>query len=430
MSSDKTIARVRGMNDILPEHAPVWRFLEERTTALLDAYGYQQIRLPVIERTELFKRSIGEATDIVEKEMYTFEDRNGDSLTLRPEGTASCVRAGLGNNLLYNQKRRLWYGGPMFRREKPQAGRYRQFYQIGAEAFGFDGPDIDAELIALSANLWRALGLDGLVLELNTLGTPASRALYRARLVEYFTSHRDALDEDSVRRLSLNPLRILDTKNPAMADLVAGAPQLGDYLDPESAEHFDGVRRLLDATGIEYTLNPRLVRGLDYYTRTVFEWKSGALGAQNAVCSGGRYDGLVSQLGGKATPAVGWAMGLERLVELIGSSGVRIPSGAPHAYLVMVGDEAASAGFALAEELRQTVKDLRLTAHCGGGSFKAQLKKADASGAAVAIILGDDEVAAKTAGLKPLREKTPQTQVPWTDLADRLATLVTAGRDG
>ena len=408
------IQPVRGMNDILPEQTPVWQFVERQARELLSAYGYREIRLPVVERTELFKRSIGELTDIVEKEMYTFDDRKGRSLSLRPEATAGMVRAGISNGLLHNQRHRLWCSGPMFRYEAPQEGRYRQFHQLDVEAFGFAGPDIDAELILLSARLWKKLGLDGLTLKLNSLGTPDSRLAYRRDLLHYFSAHREHLDADSKRRLEGNPLRILDSKNPAMQSIVEGAPLITESLDPESALHFDRLCKSLDEAEVSYEIDPRLVRGLDYYSRTVFEWVTDRLGAQDAVCSGGRYDGLVAQLGGRATPAIGWALGLERLVALVDKA--KIAAEAPLAYLVLVGDRAALVGPSLAERLRDQLPGLGLEVHCGGGGFKAQLKKADRSGAQVAIILGDTEIETRRAAVKPLRRDEEQRDYPWEEL--------------
>src|SRR6056297_69841 len=418
------IQPVRGMNDILPDATPTWQWVERTAQAVFAAYGYRELRMPLVERTELFSRSIGEVTDIVEKEMYSFTDRNGDRLSLRPEATASCVRAAISNSLIHNQQQRLWYAGPMFRYERPQKGRYRQFHQMGAEALGFAGPDVDAELILMSARLWRALGLHDLQLELNSLGTPASRRDYRALLVEYFMAHRDALDEDSVRRLEQNPLRILDSKNPQMQSLIAAAPVITDHLDAESAAHFDQLKAALDAAGVSYRLNPRLVRGLDYYSRTVFEWLTNRLGAQAAVCSGGRYDGLVEQLGGRATPAIGWALGMERLVELVqhDAPAARVA----HAYLVPVGDAAQAAALALAETMRDHVPGLRLQTHCGGGSLKAAMKKADRSGATLALILGDDELAAGQVRVKPLRGDGEQAALDTTQLRAQLAAFVGA----
>ena len=408
------------MNDVLPTQSPRWQWVERCAREVFAAYGYAEIRLPVVERTELFARAIGEVTDIVEKEMYTFADRNGDSLTLRPEATAGCVRAGVEHGLLHNQVQRLWYAGPMFRHERPQAGRYRQFHQIGAEAFGLDGPDVDAEIIVLSARLLRRIGIEGLTLQLNSLGTPAARAGYRTALHGYFSAHREALDEDSRRRLDTNPLRILDSKHPAVQPLLAGAPALPDHLDDASRAHFDGLCALLTAAGVEFQLNPRLVRGLDYYSRTVFEWTTTRLGAQDAVCSGGRYDGLVELLGGRPTPAVGWALGVERLVALLEQSDAAAPEATPHAYLVAVGDGAERAALVLAERLRDALPALRLLQHCGGGGFKNQMKKADKSGARVALVLGDAELAAGTVGVKPLRDDAPQATIAQDALVEAL----------
>ena len=420
-----TIQPVRGMNDILPDQTPVWQWVEAVARELFDGYGYRELRVPLVERTELFARSIGEVTDIVEKEMYTFLDRNGDSLSLRPEATASCVRAAISNGLLRNQQHRLWYSGPMFRYERPQKGRYRQFHQIGAEALGFEGPDVDAELILLSRRLWARLGLDGLALEINSLGTPESRRAYRALLVEYFSDHAGALDEDSRRRLGTNPLRILDSKNPDLQGLVAGAPEITDHLDPASADHFAGLRARLDAAGVGYRVNPRLVRGLDYYSRTVFEWLTDRLGAQAAVCSGGRYDGLVEQLGAPPTPAIGWALGLERLVELVAAGAP--PPVAPHAYLLPLGAAAETQAMALGESLRGAVPGLRLVVHCGGGSVKSAMKKADRSGAELALIVGDEELAAGTVAVKPLRSQAEQQSLARDALAGFLAGTVSPG---
>jgi histidyl-tRNA synthetase len=420
------IQPIRGMNDILPDATPVWQWVEGTARELFSAYGYGELRLPLVERVELFSRSIGEVTDIVEKEMYSFTDRNGDQLSLRPEATASCVRAAISNGLIHNQQQRLWYAGPMFRYERPQKGRYRQFHQLGAEALGFAGPDIDAELILMSARLWRALGLEDLQLEINSLGTADSRAAYRALLVDYFEAHRDHLDADSLRRLGQNPLRILDSKNPDMQALIAAAPVITDHLDAESATHFEQLKASLEAAGVRYRVNPRLVRGLDYYSKTVFEWLTDRLGAQAAVCSGGRYDGLVEQLGGRPTPAIGWALGMERLVELVENNAPR-PS-PPHAYLVPVGEAAQAAALALAEQLRDTVEGLRLVTHCGGGSLKAAMKKADKSGAELALILGDEELAAGEVLLKPLRIAGEQQPSGRDALRARLQECVAARR--
>ncbi len=395
---------IRGMNDILPGESTRWQALETIIRQVLAAYGYHEIRLPLVEKTELFARSIGEVTDIVEKEMYTFADRNGESLTLRPEGTAGCARACIEHGLLHHQTQRLWYAGPMFRYEKPQKGRYRQFHQVGAEAYGMAGPDIDAELICLTARLWRRLGIRDVNLQINSLGSSVARAAYRDRLVAYFETRRAELDEDSQRRLSTNPLRILDSKNPAMRAVVAEAPVLLDHLDAESQTHFEELRVLLDTAGIAYEINPRLVRGLDYYCKTVFEWVTDTLGAQGTICAGGRYDGLLEQLDGPAIPGVGFAMGLERLVAMLAAAGQPGADANPHAYLIMVGDAAQRRGLALAERLRDQLPALRLRMNCGGGGFKAQFRRADHSGARFALILGEDEIAAGAVAIKPLRD--------------------------
>ncbi|MEJ2464900.1 MAG: histidine--tRNA ligase [Candidatus Thiodiazotropha sp.] len=420
----KQIQAIRGMKDILPQQTPLWQYLEDRVRDVLARYGYEEIRMPIVEMTELFKRSIGEVTDIVEKEMYTFDDRNGDSLTLRPEGTAGCVRAGLENGLLFNQTQRLWYQGPMFRHERPQKGRYRQFHQIGVETYGMQGPDIDLELILITARLWRELGLEGLELQLNTLGTAEERSRYRQHLVDYFQSRIDELDEDSRRRLEGNPLRILDTKNPDMAAVVAEAPTLMEHLEQASLDHFDALRRGLDEAGVAYVLNPRLVRGLDYYSRTVFEWVTDQLGAQGTVCAGGRYDGLVEQLGGRAASAVGFAMGLERLIALLETTDIaqRLPG--VDLYMIAMGEAAQQRAMQLAESLRDQLPGLRLIVHCGGGSFKSQFKKADKSNARYALVLGDDELARGEAGLKPLREAGEQLQVRLEELPERLTAML------
>jgi histidyl-tRNA synthetase len=410
----------RGMNDILPSESAAWQRLEQLAREIFAAYAYQEIRVPVVEHTALFKRSIGEYTDIVQKEMFTFEDPGGDSLTLRPEATAGIVRAMITNGLLHNQKQRVWCAGPMFRHEKPQRGRFRQFHQIDVEAFGYAGPDIDAELIMLSARLLKAAGVARLELNLNSLGTPESRKAYREKLVEYFTAHKSKLDADSLRRLEGNPLRILDSKNPEIQDVIAGAPVLTEYLDAESREHFNALCRHLDAVGIKYVLNPRLVRGLDYYSRTVFEWVTTELGSQGAVCSGGRYDGLVAQLGGEPTPAVGWAMGQERIIELLKVQGAIAGGSGPDVYFVIAGTAAEAAGLALAERLRDEVPGLRMETHCGGGSFKSQMKRADKSGARFALVLGDSETERRVVGLKSLRVEAPQVEVAWDAVASVL----------
>ena len=399
------------MHDVLPQQSPLWQFLESRVAAVLASYGYREIRMPVLEMTELFKRSIGEVTDIVEKEMYTFDDRNGDSLTLRPEGTAGCVRAAMEHGLLHNQTQRLWYQGPMFRHERPQKGRYRQFQQIGVETFGMPGPDIDAELILITARIWQALGIPGLQLQLNTLGTPSERAAYRDELVAYFEAHAEVLDEDSQRRLRSNPLRILDSKNPAMREMLDAAPVLTSHLGDESRSHLTFICNALDLAGVAYVINPRLVRGLDYYARTVFEWVTDRLGAQGTVCAGGRYDGLVEQLGGRPVPAVGFAMGLERLIALLEEVNPGAATTASDLYLVLVGDAAAREGLVLAEQLRDAMPQLEIVCNCGGGSLKAQFKRADRSGARFALVLGDSEIEAGTVALKPLRSDDSQVVV-------------------
>jgi len=415
------------MNDILPDQTPVWQYVESTVRQVLGQYGYQEIRMPVVEHTELFKRSIGEVTDIVEKEMYTFEDRNGDSLTLRPEGTAGCVRAAEEHGLLFNQTRRLWYTGPMFRHERPQKGRYRQFHQIGVECFGMAGPDIDAELLILTARLWNAFGLsDHARLEINSIGTSESRKVFRQALVAYLEQYQDKLDDDSKRRLTTNPLRILDSKDPATREILQGAPSLDDYLDDESRQHFEQLKSMLDAAGVAYTVNPALVRGLDYYGKTVFEWITDSLGAQGTICAGGRYDGLVEQLGGKPTVAVGFAMGLERLILLLETLEL-VPghvNNQADVYVTAMGDQAVAPAMALAEALRNEMPGRIVVSHCGGGSFKSQMKKADRSGARFAVILGENEIAQGTAGLKPLRDDQPQQEIAQADLAGVLAGLL------
>ncbi|HEV2229972.1 MAG TPA: histidine--tRNA ligase [Steroidobacteraceae bacterium] len=421
------IQPIRGMNDVLPAEIGAWQHLEAVTRELLTSYGYEEIRVPVLERTELFRRAIGEHTDVVGKEMYTFTDRGGDSLTLRPEATAGIVRALISNRMLRGQRHKLWCLGPMFRHEAPQAGRYRQFWQVDVEAVGCQGPDADAELIALSARLWQRLGLEGLRLEINSLGTPESRRAYRARLVEYFTAHETRLDADSRRRLGGNPLRILDSKNPDMQELIAAAPLLTEHLDAESREHFEALGRMLDGAGVRYDINPRLVRGLDYYNRTVFEWITASTGAQNAVCSGGRYDGLIAQLGGEATPAVGFAMGVERLVALLVAAGGTPSAAHPDVYVVVNGARAATEALTIVERLRGERPRLRFELNLGGGNFKAQFRRADRSGAPLALIIGDDELARGVLGMKPLRVESGQSECPIDALAagvDRaLATL-------
>ena len=420
----RSIQAVRGMNDILPVHSAAWQYLEDTLRREIHAYGYREIRLPLLEKTELFKRSIGEVTDIVEKEMYTFEDRNGDSLTLRPEGTAGCVRACVEHGLLHNQVQRLWYAGPMFRHERPQQGRFRQFHQFGVEAFGMEGPDIDAEIIFMTARMWKALGLEGVTLQLNSLGTAASRAAYRESLVEYFQGCLEELDDDSRRRLEGNPLRILDSKNPQMRPLIDAAPQLPDYLDEASRRHFEALRALLDDGGVPYQVNPRLVRGLDYYGRTVFEWVTDRLGAQGTICAGGRYDGLVEYLGGRPTPAVGFALGLERLLALMEAEGVALPDSSPHAYLVLSGERGVRRGMVFAGELRAALRDLRLQTNCGGGSFKSQFRRADKSGAGIALVIGDDEAERGQVTVKPLRGDNAQETLAQGDAAGYLGRLL------
>ncbi|MCQ4312944.1 histidine--tRNA ligase [Pseudomonas stutzeri] len=421
----KSLQAIRGMNDILPAQTPVWRYLETTFAQLLDSYGYSEIRLPILEFTDLFARGIGEGTDVVDKEMYTFLDRNEESLTLRPEGTAGCVRAVLEHGMTGGgQVQKLWYSGPMFRYEKPQKGRYRQFHQIGVEAFNQPGPDVDAELIVLTARLWKKLGMsDAVTLQLNSLGSSEARATYRDALVAYLRQHFEQLDEDSQRRLTSNPLRILDSKNAQTQALLVDAPTLHDYLDDESRAHFEGLKARLEAAGIAYQINPKLVRGLDYYGRTVFEWVTDKLGSQGTVCAGGRYDGLVSQFGGKPTPGVGFAMGIERLVLLLETLEL-IPEALnqpAHAFICAFGEEAELAALALAERLRDELPGLRLLLNAGGGSFKSQFKKADKSGARFALILGDDELAGRVVGCKPLRDDSEQQSIAWDALPERLA---------
>lgn len=413
---------VRGMNDILPEDTARWRALEQRLITVLGAYGYAELRLPVVEQTVVFRRSIGDVTDIVQKEMYSFDDRNGDNLTLRPEGTAGCVRAVLQHGLLAQLPLRLWYLGPMFRHERPQRGRHRQFHQLGVEAFGAGGPDIDAELILMTARMWRALGVDNLRLELNTLGTAAARAAYRAALESHFGAHREQLDDDCRERLERNPLRILDSKNPAMRPLIDAAPELVGFLDDDSRAHFDGLCELLTRAGLPFTLNPRLVRGLDYYSKTVFEWITDELGAQGTVCAGGRYDGLVEMMGGKPTPAIGFATGLERLLEL--AAGNLPPAELPTLYVSATGDTLDPAALGLAERLRSEQPSWTVLVHVGGGSLKSRMKKADRSGARIALLLGEREVERGEVTVKPLREQHPQVTCTSAELAAVLARLL------
>ncbi|MEH6454254.1 MAG: histidine--tRNA ligase [Psychromonas sp.] len=421
----KKIQAIRGMNDTLPEQTPVWQKLESLFRQVVSSYGYSEIRMPIVETTNLFKRSIGEVTDIVEKEMYTFDDRNGDSLTLRPEGTASCVRAGNEHGLLYNQERRLWYTGAMFRHERPQKGRYRQFHQFGVETFGIASADVDAEVILLSARLWKALGIDQHVeLQLNSLGSNEARALYKEALVDFLSLHVDKLDEDSKRRMKTNPLRVLDSKNPEVQALLVDAPKLSEHLDAESVEHFAKLKQYLDAANIAYVVNERLVRGLDYYNRTVFEWVTSSLGSQGTICAGGRYDGLVEQLGGKATPAVGFAMGLERIILMLETlelnddvkSDVDI-------YSVLVGEGTDIAGFKVAEIIRNDLPHLKMMHHCGAGNFKKQMKRADKSGARLALIIAEDELESGTITIKDLQGKHEQQTVAIEGLIEILPTF-------
>ncbi|MEO0442675.1 MAG: histidine--tRNA ligase [Pseudomonadota bacterium] len=418
------IQAIRGMNDLLPEASCVWQYLESQVASCLHAYGFQEIRFPLVEKTELFKRSIGEATDIVEKEMYTFLDRNQESLTLRPEGTASCVRACEQHGLLYNQIQKLWYAGPMFRYERPQKGRMRQFHQVGAEVFGLHGPDIDAELLLMTARLWQNLGIaDALTLEINSLGTAQSRKVFREALIAYLQTVKGQLDEDSKRRLESNPLRILDSKSESTQALLESAPKLWDFMDAKARQHFDQLRAILDQAGLAYSVNERLVRGLDYYGYTVFEWKTQALGAQGTVCGGGRYNGLVEQLGGKPTPAAGFAMGIERLILMLQTLG-KIPkdlAAAPDIYLLSLGDVQPYV-MAFAEQLREQCADLRCLTHCGGGSFKSQMKKADKSQAKIALIIGEDEVSQQTITIKHLREQQAQQTLALADAIRYLKT--------
>jgi histidyl-tRNA synthetase len=407
------------MHDLLPEDMHLWHRFEQTIRDVFSAYGFNEIRVPVVEKTELFARAIGDATDVVEKEMYSFVDRNGDSLSLRPEGTAGVVRAVLQNGLLYGAPLRLWYMGPMFRRERPQKGRTRQFHQVGAEVFGAVGPDAEAELLAMAQRVWRRLGLDELRLEINSLGSAEERAAFRTDLHAFLSGRKNELDEDSRRRLDRNPMRILDSKNPKMQALLGEAPLLHDFLGAESLAHFDEFRRLLERLGVAYVVNPRLVRGLDYYCHSVFEWVTDALGAQGTVCAGGRYDGLVEIQGGKAWPGVGFAMGQERLVELMRMQ-VAAEAEAPHVYLVMAGQGTVEDGLAIAERLREDVPGLRIQSNLGGGSFKAQFKRADRSGASLAVVLGEDEIRQGQATVKPLRSQEAQQQIPLDRLADWL----------
>lgn len=404
------------MNDLLPETLGTWRYLESKIIQIVESYGFDEIRLPIMERTELFKRSIGEDTDIVEKEMYTFDDRNQESITLRPEATASMVRAGVTNGLLHNQKQKMWTMGPMFRYEKPQKGRYRQFYQFNIEAMGYAGPDIDAELIILCARMWKVLRIKNLSLKINSLGNKNTRAKYREDLINYFSDNLDNLDENSKKRLHSNPLRILDSKNPEMKKLIDEAPILLDYLDSESEEHFNKLKNILSDAGIDFQVNPKLVRGLDYYNRTVFEWETDVLGSQGAVCSGGRYDDLIEKIGGKSTPAIGWAMGMERLVSLYEYSNEKINKISPHIYIAIDGDEAQKKAFQISEELRELNPKIRIQLNMGGGSFKSQLKRADKSNSNYAIIIGLDELKNDYLSLKSLRRNQEQVKIPFSKI--------------
>ena len=420
----KIIEPLRGVHDVLPAQIAAWQHLERITRQVFASYGYEEFRVPIIEQTQLFKRSIGDFTDIVEKEMFSFIDQGEDHITLRPEATAGIVRAVISNGMLREGRLRVWCMGPMFRRERPQAGRYRQFHQIDAEAFGFEGPDVDAEMILLSARLLKALGLHDVKLLVNSLGTPASRATYREKLTAYFSTHAASLDDDSKRRLAGNPLRILDSKNPDMQRIVAGAPLLLDSLDAESREHFDALCAHLRSAGIEYRVEPHLVRGLDYYTRTVFEWTTDALGSQSTVCAGGRYDGLVAQLGGVDTPGVGWAMGQERIVMLLQKLASELHRQRPQVYLVLVGEHAQIPGFKLAEQLRDAWPELGLQVNLGDGSFKTQFKRADKSGAEFALVLGDDEAARGVVAVKALRRELAQEECPVERISERIGILL------
>lgn len=408
----KTLQAIRGMNDLLPENTAVWQFVESSFRNLMKQYAYDEIRMPIVEKTELFKRSIGEVTDIVEKEMYTFDDRNGDSLTLRPEGTACCVRACLQNGLLYNQQQRLWYMGPMFRHERPQKGRYRQFHQMGVETFGMSGPDIDVELISMIARFWKIIGIEKDVrLEINSLGTNESRAAYKKILVEYLNQYKDQLDEDSLRRLDTNPLRVLDSKNPDLKSIITNAPKLLEHLDNESEEYFKKLCAQLDALNIAYIINTSLVRGLDYYSQTVFEWVTDALGAQGTVCAGGRYDGLVEQLGGKPTTAIGFAMGVERLVSMVEQAEIEVPSNTADVYVIIAGEGAQQYSLPIIELIRDANPKLSILVNCDGGSFKSQMKRADKSGAQYVFIIGEEEMLQNSIGVKNLRGNEPQQKM-------------------
>ena len=421
----KSFQAVRGMNDILPDETPIWRYVESTLSNIVARYGYREIRFPIVEHTELFQRSVGEVTDIVEKEMYTFEDRSGDSLTLRPEGTAGCVRAGIEHGLFYNQQQKLWYSGQIFRHERPQKGRYRQFHQFGVEAFGMEGPDIDAEMILMSARMWQEFGFNEYVkLQINSLGTAETRSKYHTQLVEYFSKFKSQLDEDSLRRLETNPLRILDSKNPDMRPLIEKAPKMLEVLDEESKIHFDKVYKILDEAGLSYEINPCLVRGLDYYSRTVFEWVTDKLGSQGTVCAGGRFDALVEQIGGKPTPAIGFALGYERLIGLLTELHL-FPqfNSEPHLYMILAGEKSEETGMQIAEQLRNELPHLRILQNCGDGSFKSQFKKADKSGAQIALILGEEKLAKGKVGIKYLREEKEQNSIEINGLSVFLKTV-------
>jgi histidyl-tRNA synthetase len=411
------------MNDVLPEEAQLWLAFERTVQGCLERWGYRNIRMPLVEHTALFRRAIGESTDIVEKEMYSWRDElNAEELTLRPEGTASCVRAAIEHNLLYDGPKRVWYGGPMYRHERPQKGRYRQFHQYGAEALGFAGPDVDAELIVLCARLWAELGLQGIRLELNTIGSSEERARHRADLIRHLEANEARLDADAKRRLHTNPLRVLDSKNPMVQEVAATAPSLMDYVGDASRQHFDGLKRLLASAGVGFSINPQLVRGLDYYNLTVFEWLSEALGAQGTVCGGGRYDGLFAQLGGKPAPGVGFALGCERLIALMKDSGRAPMAPLPDAYVLQQGEGTLEYAFAIADALRAAGHSV--VQHAGGGGFKSQMKKADASGARVALIVGEDELRAGEVSLKPLRRAEAQQRVARARVAQTLAEML------
>ena len=416
---------IRGMHDILPDNTPLWQFVEKTAAEVFSSYGFRELRIPVVEKTDVFSGSIGESSDIVTREMYSFTDRNGDQLTLRPEGTAGCVRAGIEHGLFHNQTQKLWYIGPMFRHERPQKGRQRQFHQIGLEAFGYEGPDIDAEIILICTRLWSVMGLENLKLQINNLGTTESRGRYRTELVSYFNQYRPKLDEDSMRRLDTNPLRILDSKNPDMQDIINGAPVMVDFLDDKSAEHFDGLKKLLDDLNIQYEIAPHLVRGLDYYSKTVFEWTTNKLGAQGTVCAGGRYDTLVEQFGGTPTPACGFAMGIERLVELLENTHQSFQE-TPDIYLILSGSDTIATGLQLAESIRDRIPNICILTHCGGGSIKSQFKKADKSGARFALILGEDELANHSVGFKSMREQAAQETVNQEEIVSLLEKKMTA----